>query len=450
MRALTAVASFPLAFALMAPAQAQEVLTGTAAFGSAAKDAPGVRRHITPADLPAPSLIENDHEEPDFKRLPEVVDAPEGKLPAVPEGFTVQVFARDLKEPRVIRIAPNGDIFVSDAGTGRVLVYEDSTTANPEAKPKVFAEGLDRPFGIAFYPPDKPQFVYVAAADQVVRYPYSEDNAETTGPAETIIADIPTQRHWTRDLVFSRDGKQLFVSIGSASNVADTMPDKTRDEIKDIEAKLGVGAAWGDEENRAVVRVTDAGGKNVRNFATGLRNCSGMTLQPNTDTLWCTGNERDHVGPNLVPDFLTTVQEGGFYGWPWYYIGANEDPAHKGQRPDLKDKVLVPDVLLQAHSSTLQLTFYDGDAFPAEYQGDIFATLRGSWNREDRTGYKVIRALMKDGKPTGVYEDFMTGFVLDEDKVWGRPAGIAVTQDGALLVSEDANGVIYKVTAAKK
>ena len=204
------------------------------------------------------------------------------------------------------------------------------------------------------------------------------------------------------------------------------MPEKTPEEIQAHEETHGVGAAWGDEENRAVVRVFDPDGANLRNYATGLRNCSGMAMQPGTGTLWCTGNERDHIGPNLVPDFLTTIQEGGFYGWPWYYTGGNEDPAHAGERPDLKDKVIVPEVLLQAHSSTMQIVFYDADAFPDEYRGDAFATMRGSWNRELRTGYKVIRALMEDGKPTGVYEDFMTGFVLDEEKVWGRPTGLAV------------------------
>jgi glucose/arabinose dehydrogenase len=173
-----------------------------------------------------------------------------------------------------------------------------------------------------------------------------------------------------------------------------------------------------------------------------------MAVQPGTGTLWCTGNERDHVGPNLVPDFLTTIEEGGFYGWPWYYTGGNEDPAHAGERPDLKDKVKVPKVLIQAHSSTLQMVFYDKDSFPAEYRGNAFATLHGSWNREHRTGYKVIRAIMKDGKATGVYQDFMTGFVLDEKTVWGRPAGIAEAKDGALLVSDDANGSIFRVAPA--
>ena len=205
-----------------------------------------------------------------------------------------------------------------------------------------------------FHPPSNPQHVYVAAANQVVRYPYRNGDRKATGPAEVMIPNIPTSRHWTRDLEVSRDGKRLFVSIGSASNVAAKMPQKSPEEIQAYEKTHGLGAAWGEEENRAVVRVFDPEGKTVRNYATGLRNCSGMAMQPGTDTLWCTGNERDHLGPNLVPDYLTTVRDGGFYGWPWYHTGGNEDPAHAGKRPDLKDKVLVPEVLIQAHSSTMQ------------------------------------------------------------------------------------------------
>jgi glucose/arabinose dehydrogenase len=426
--------------------QASDVRTGAAAFGTWESDAPGVSRHIRPTDLPQPSLTDNDPEAPDFENLAKVVPAPEGKMPAVPEGFKVQVVARDLNKPRVIRIAPNGDIFVAESGSGRVLVFPADAARGGPATPQVFAENLERPFGIVLFPPAEPRYVYVAAANQVVRFPYRVGDRRATGPAQVIIPDIPTQRHWTRDLAASRDGQRLFVSIGSASNVAAGMPTKSPEEIRAFEKTHGLGAAWGEEENRAVVRVFDPEGKTVRNYATGLRNCSGMAMQPGTDTLWCTGNERDHIGPELAPDYLTTVKEGGFYGWPWYYIGGNEDPAHAGKRPDLKDKVSVPDVLLQAHSSTLDLVFYDKEAFPAEYRGDAFATMHGSWNREGRTGYKVIRARMKDGKPTGVYEDFMTGFVLDKDTVWGRPAGIAVTQDGALLVSDDGNGTIYRVT----
>lgn len=445
MRASTVVMSIPFAFVLLAPLQAQEVLTGEAAFGTWEVDGPGVSRHITPADLPSPTLTDNDPEAPDFENMAEVIPAPAGKLPNVPEGFEVKVFASRLNQPRVIRVAPNGDVFVAESGSGRVLVFAVDAPRDGSATPEVFAEGLDKPFGIAFYPPAEPRYVYVGAANQVVRFPYHGSDRKATGPADVIIPDIPTQRHWTRDLAVSPDGQRLFVSIGSASNVAAAMPKKTEDEIKAFEKANGLGAAWGDEENRAGVRVFDAEGESVRNFATGLRNCSGMAIQPGTGTLWCTGNERDHVGPDLVPDFLTTIEAGGFYGWPWYYTGSNEDPAHAGERPDLKDKVKVPEVLIQAHSSALQLVFYDKEAFPAEFRGDAFATLHGSWNREHRTGYKVIRVRMKDGKPTGVYEDFMTGFVLDEKTVWGRPAGISVAQDGALLVSDDANGTIFRV-----
>jgi glucose/arabinose dehydrogenase len=446
MRASTALIGIPLALVLLAPVHAREVLTGADAFGTWKGDAPGVSRHIRAADLPPPTYHENDPEAADFDLKPKVVDAPQGRMPDVPKGFAVQVFATGLKKPRVIRIAPNGDTFVAESESGRVLIFSADAAKRGPATPEVFADNLERPYGIVFYPPKAPRHVYVAAANQVVRYPYRSGDRKATGAAEVIIADIPTSRHWTRDLEVSRDGKLLFVSIGSASNVAGAMPEKSREEIRAYEKTHGVGAAWGEEENRAVVRVFDPEGKGVRNYATGLRNCSGMAMQPGTDTLWCTGNERDHIGPNLAPDYLTTVKDGGFYGWPWYYIGGNEDPAHAGKRPDLKNKVIVPEVLIQAHSSTLDLVFYDADAFPAEYRGDAFATLHGSWNREGRTGYKVIRARVKGGKPTGVYEDFMTGFVLDENTVWGRPAGIAVARDGALLVSDDANGTIFRIT----
>jgi hypothetical protein len=444
MRASTILMSLPMAIVLLAPVHAEEVRTGADAFGTWEGDAPGVRRHIRPADLP-PAMNEGDPEKPDYERLPKVVDAPQGAMPDVPEGFRVQVLASGLNEPRVIRIAPNGDIFVAESGSGRVLVFPADLAGGAPANPEVFAENLEQPYGIVFHPPSEPQHVYMAAANQVVRFPYRDGDRKATGPAEVIVPDIPTKRHWTRDLEISPDGQRFFVSIGSASNVAAQMPEKTPEEIQAHEETHGLGAAWGEEENRAVVRVFDPEGTTVRNYATGLRNCSGMAVQPDTDTLWCTGNERDHLGADVPPDFLTTVQDGGFYGWPWYYIGGNEDPAHAGKRSDLKDKVIVPEVLIQAHSSILDVIFYDADAFPAEYRGDAFATLHGSWNREERTGYKVIRALMEDGKPTGVYEDFMTGFVLDEDTVWGRPAGIAVARDGALLVSDDANGTIFRV-----
>jgi glucose/arabinose dehydrogenase len=427
------------------PAQGQQSTPNRSRAGDGAEnDVPGQRYWITPENLPPP-VNEGDPEAPDFENSPTLVDQPRGRMPDVPEGFAVRVFARGLNQPRVLRTAPNGDIFVAESGSGRILVFAARSVRHLPARPVVFAGGMDRPFGIAFYPPNRPRYVYVAAANQVVRFPYRTGDRRARGAAEVIIADIPTERHWTRDVAVAPDGRHLFVSIGSASNVAGNMPEKSPEEIRAWEAAHGRGAAWGDEENRAVVRVFDPEGRTVRNYATGLRNCSGMTIQPRTNALWCTGNERDHLGADLVPDFLTKVRDGGFYGWPWYYTGGNEDPAHAGERPDLRDEVAVPNVLIQAHSSTMQMVFYDETVFPRQYRGDAFATLRGSWNREHRTGYKVVRAIMVNGRPTGVYENFMTGFVLDEERVWGRPTGIVVTHDGALLVSDDANGTIFRV-----
>jgi glucose/arabinose dehydrogenase len=429
--------------ASLALAQTGEVRTGAAALAGWKGDAPGVRRLITPADLPPPPAATDP--EKSVAGNVKVVAQPSGAVLKVPDGFAVQVFATGFKMPRTLRVAPNGDIFLAETGAGRVLVFRAGASA--PAKPEVFAENLDRPYGIAFHPPADPRHVYVGAANQVVRYPYRSGTARAAGPAEVIVANIPTERHFTRDLAASRDGARLFLAVGSASNLGVAgMPDMTAQQIKQHEATHGRGAAWGKEENRAVVRVFDPDGKNVRNYSTGLRNCSGLGLQPGTDKLWCVVNERDHLGPNLVPDHMVLLQEGAFYGWPWYYIGDHEDPALKGKRPDLKGQVRVPEVLFQSHSSALSVAFYDRDAFPAEYRGDAFVALHGSHSRPDRTGYKVIRVRMKDGSPTGEYEDFMTGFFVDNDQVWGRPAGVAVTGDGALLVSDDANGTIFRVT----
>jgi glucose/arabinose dehydrogenase len=429
---------------LASPALSQsgETRVGTAALGGWPSAAPGVRYHIGPSDLPTPPA--GTDPEKSVGQPAKVVQPPQGALPKVPDGFAVQAFASGFKRPRTLRVAPNGDVFLSESGAGRVLVFRAGGVA---AKPEVFAEGLDRPYGIVFQPPTDPRYVYVAAANQVVRYPYRSGDTKAAGPAEVIVGNIPTKRHWTRDLAVSRDGKRLFLSIGSASNLGvGGMPDMTPENIKQHEQTHGRGAAWGEEEDRAVVRVLDPDGKAVRNYATGLRNCSGLAMQPGTDKLWCVVNERDHVGPDLVPDHMVLVQEGGFYGWPWYYIGDNEDPALKGKRPDLKGHVRVPEVLFQSHSSALSVTFYDHDAFPAEYRGDAFVALHGSHSRPERTGFKVIRVPMKNGSPTGEHVDFMTGFMVDNDSVWGRPAGVAVTRDGALLVSDDANGTIFRVT----
>lgn len=421
-------------------ALADEVRTGAAAFGDWRSDRPGVQRQIRADDLPAPYATES------VATQPEVVERPKNRLPRVPSGFVTELVAEGLNIPRVLRTAPNGDIFIAESGAGQVRVLSAEG-----GRPAVFAQRLNRPYGIAFYPPGpEPRFVYVAETDKVVRFAYAAGDRQASGKGEVIVKGLPNGgSHWTRDIAFSPDGKQLFISVGSASNAGERMGDKSDKAIADWQGEHGLGSAWGSEAGRAAVLVADPEGRNLRTYAAGIRNCSGLAVAPATGQLWCATNERDGLGDNLPPDYATHVQEGGFYGWPWFYIGANPDPRHDGARADLKDHVTVPDVLIQPHSAPLGITFYDGEAFPTDYRGDGFVALHGSWNRGKPTGYKVVRLLMKDGKPTGAYEDFMTGFVLSDDALWGRPVGVATGKDGALYVSEDANGTVWRVRKVK-
>jgi glucose/arabinose dehydrogenase len=446
---LLIAAQFAAAIAMTAPAHAQNSsppadtpLTGKAAFGDWRADAPGVRRHISVGDLPPPFASASTR-----NRVEAVPAHSEGKLQA-PPGFEVKLFAKGLDAPRLIRTAPNGDIFAAESTSGRIRVLRPSGDGTSAAQMEIFASGLERPFGIAFYPNNgKPEWVYVANTNSVVRFPYQAGDLKARGPAEVVVPKLPSGGgHWTRDVVFSKDGSKMFVSVGSASNVADGMPKLDAAALQKWVAENPLGAAWGPETERADVLVFDPQGKNRRIFATGIRNCVGMDINPNTGDLWCSTNERDLLGDDLPSDYLTRVREGAFYGWPWYYIGAHEDPRRKGERPDLADKVTVPDVLLQPHSAPLGMVFYTGDQFPAEYRGQAFAASHGSWNRTTRTGYKIIRVITKDGVPTGEYEDFVTGFVINDANVWGRPVGVTVAKDGALLFSEDANGTIWRVS----
>ena len=292
---------------------------------------------------------------------------------------------------------------------------------------------------MAFYPPGPaPQWLYVAETNRVVRFPYRDGDTAARARPEVVVAELaPTSGgHTTRDVVFSLDGKRMFVSVGSQSNAAESLGKKSPDEMRAWAAAHPLGAAWGFEERRADVLVFEPTGGPGRIFATGLRNCVGMAVHPVSGDLWCSTNERDGMGDDLVPDYVTRVREGAYYGWPWYWLGDHEEPGLKGQRPDLAGKATVPDVLLQAHSASLGMTFRGGDAFAAEH---------GSWNRERRTGYKVIRVPTRNGVPSGEYEDFLVGFVLDARSVWGRPVGVAVAHDGALLVTEDAGGTVWRV-----
>ncbi|HLG88829.1 MAG TPA: sorbosone dehydrogenase family protein [Alphaproteobacteria bacterium] len=428
-------------------ARDESFLAGDQAYGDWHVDRPGVQRLITVKDLPPPFASKV------AANFPSIVSRPDGAIPNAPVGFKVELFAQGLDHPRAIRIAPNGDIFVAETRAGRIRVLRAANGAAKPALEENFASDLDAPFGIAFYPSGAdPQFVYVANTDSIVRFPYHSGDTKARGPAETIIKEIPTGGHSTRDIAFSPDGKRLYVSVGSETNVADGMERKSPEEIKMIESAHGLGASWGKEEGRAAVLWTDPDGKTgLHPFAQGIRNCAGLSVQPNTGDVWCVTNERDALGDNLPPDYATRVREGGFYGWPWYYIGAHEDPRHKGERPDLADKVIVPDVLIQPHSAPLQIAFYTGIQFPAPFRGAPFISLHGSWNRGTRTGYKVVCALLDaNGKPTGAYQDFLTGFVVSDSGVWGRPVGIAVAHDGALLVGEDAGGTIWRVTYTGK
>jgi len=441
-RPSVAVCAAAAAFLLTGPLVAQTagtLLEGKAAFGGWQADHPGVRRLIRPQDLPPPNPAQS------VGNNVALVPRTAAEKPIVPPGFAVNLFASGLAGPRLIRTAPNGDIFVAESRAGRVVVLRPA--GDRAARRSVFADGLDGPFGIAFYPPGPaPRWVYVGDTNAVVRFPYRDGDLAARGPVEIVVPHLPVGGHRTRDVVFSPEGRTMYVSVGSSGNDAESMEKWSGEALKTWQSTHPLGAAWGREADRADVLVFDPHGGNGRIFATGIRNCVGMALTPGTGQLWCSTNERDGLGNNLPPDYITRVREGAFYGWPWYYIGPHEDPRHKGERPDLADKVAIPDVLIQAHSASLQMTFYDGSQFPAEYRGNIFAAEHGSWNRSNRTGYKVIRVIVKDGVPTGEYDDFATGFVVNDTEAWGRPVGVAVDATGALLVSEDASGTIWRIS----
>lgn len=412
-----------------------KLLTGQEAIsGDWSTDTPGLRRLIKAADLPQP------YETKSVDNGPRMVPQPEGAWPQAPAGFKVEEYLSGLNNPRLLRTAPNGDVFVVESGPGRIRVLRAKDGANKPEMNEVFVENLQQPFGIAFYPSGaNPKYLYVANTDSVWRYPYKNGDLKASAKEEVIVNNIPGfgrlrgGGHWTRDIAFSKDNKKMYVSVGSFSNVM---------ENADI-----------DETRRADILEFNPDGTGERIFASGIRNAVGIAVNLTTGDLWASVNERDGLGDNLVPDYITRVKDSGFYGWPWYYIGPNQDPRHKGARPELRDKVIVPDVLLQSHSASLQMTFYDGKQFPKEFSGDAFAAEHGSWNRARRTGYKVIRVILKNGVPTGEYEDFLTGFVTPDGNVWGRVVGVTVAKDGSLLVTDDGGNKIWRVSydnSAKK
>jgi len=382
---------------------------------------PGQAHRITLEDLPAPFTTGS------ANNGPTVVLRPPDAWPKAPAGFKVTLYATGLGSARRIRRAPNGDLFVSEAAAGKIEIFRGLDKAGHPQRSAVFFSGLDRPFGIAFYPlGSDPRWVYVGTTDAVVRFPSRNGDLQARGPYEHIM-DLPKGGHANRDIQFEPDGRKMLVGVGSFSNADD--------------------ADSPSETNRADILECNPDGSDLQIYAYGIRNPSAIAFDPKTKMLWTTVNERDGLGDNLVPDYITHVQRGGFYGWPWWYMGGLQDPPLAGKHPELKDKVITPDVLLQPHNASVAIAFYEGRQFPAKFRGDIFAAEHGSWNRSVYSGYEVIRVpLHQRGKATGEYEDFLTGFVVDDKHVWGRPSGVAVGPDGSLFVTDDASNSIWRVT----
>lgn len=350
-------------------------------------------------------------------------EPPAGFLPTVPAGFHINIFATGFKVPRWLAVAPNGDIFVADMGANEVDVLRDPQNSGGAQQREVFFKGVQRPFGIAFHE----DYVYVGGTKELVRFRYDPRTSKRIGELEFLM-DLPRGGHDTRTVAFSADGKHVFVAVGSNSNI-DT----------------------GEDPVRAAITICDLDGKNARRYATGLRNPVGLAVEPNTGVLWTSVNERDELGDDLPPDYLTSVKDHGFYGWPYSYIGDNVDPRVKPQKPELVARAIVPDVLLGAHVAPLQFAFYTGTQFPESYRGGVFIAEHGSWNRATRAGYQVAFVAFSNGEPAAAPVPFMTGLVPDptKDYVYGRPVGVAVAADGSLLVSDDGAKVIYRISAAQ-
>lgn len=370
----------------------------------------------------------------DAEKRSEIIGWSDGQTPKAPEGFMVTKFADGLKHPRNIYLAPNNDIFIAESddkekSANQITILRDTNNDGKPDVQEVFLTGLNQPYGMLVYG----GYFYVGNTDGIVRYPYKEGQTKLTGKGEKILG-LPAggyNHHWTRNFILGPDNK-IYISVGSASNVGEY--------------------GMEEEERRANILVINPDGSGEHVYASGLRNPVGIDFEPTTNVLWTSVNERDNLGDNLVPDYLTSVKKGGFYGWPYAYFGQNEDPRRKGERPDLVKKTIVPDVSLGSHTSSLGLAFYDHDAFPEKYRNGAFVGQHGSWNRSEFSGYKVLFVPFRNGKPAGKPEDFLTGFIADGESsdVYGRPVSIAVLPDGAMLVSDDAGNTIWRVTAQKQ
>jgi glucose/arabinose dehydrogenase len=370
---------------------------------------------IQPSQLPPPGATRSS------SNPPRIVPQPANARLNLPPGFEISIWAEGgLENPRRLALAPNGDVFLADSRSGRILVFRDPRNTGKATERFVFASGLSLPFGMAFHG----DYLYVGQTDALVRFRYRPGQTKADGDPEKL-AGLPGRGHWTRNIAFTPDAGKVLITVGSASN------DST-----------------GEDPMRAAISEYNPGGSGHRLFATGTRNPIGLAFYPGTSRLWTVVQERDGLGDDLPSDYLTHVQDGAFYGWPYAYIGPHPDPRNAQQRPDLVKKTVTPDVLLQAHSAPMDVVFYQGRMFPKEYQGDAFVSLHGSWNRSRRTGYKIVRVPFHGGKPAGGYDDFITGWMLSPDSpdVWGRPVGLLVLKDGSLLIADDGANRIWRVT----
>lgn len=401
---------------------------------------------IAPPPLPAPFAT------PWYRKVTRVVTMPDGHQLTVPAGFTVTLFADHLQLARFMAVAPNGDVFLSEPVSrtaGRITILRDADHDGVAETRETFATGLNRPFGLAFWK----NYLYVGNNDSVIRFAYTSGQIKAEGGPEKI-ADLPPSdaaldqdtadrlhiplnqtrgyNHWTRNVIFNAAGAKLYVTIGSATNAT---PENQPGRVE-----------------RAAIHEYNPDGTGHRLFASGLRNPVGLAFAPGTNTLWAAVNERDQLGDDLVPDFITSIRAEGFYGWPYSYIGQHVDPTVTTPRPDLVAKAIVPDVLLPSHSAALGLLFYTGTQFPAEYRNGAFVALHGSINRSKLSGYSVARVPFRNGKPAGPPENFLTGFIArdDEEKeAWGRPVGLLQLPDGSLLVSDDGGNRVWRVSYTK-
>lgn len=398
-------------------------LTGMNAFTDYSKEQPGICRTLLASDLPLPFITG------DASNYSTAASRQSGQLPTVPTGFKVTLYASGFANARYILPAANGDLLVSQPGSGSIVVLRGVNANGGVISTSTYASGLESPYGMAFYPSaSAPQFLYVASTDTLQRFPYAVGDLTASAPPTTLATDLPGGgNHTTRSLVFTQEATpRLLIGVGSASNVTNTDTDP-------------------NEFHRANILAYSVSGAFQSIYASGTRNPVGLALD-SSGRVWISVNERDDLGDNLPSDYVTHITENAFYGWPWYYNGPNADPRLPNNHPELAAQTVVGDTLLQPHFAPLQIAFYTGQQFPTPYHGDLFVASHGSWNKAIRAGYELLRVRMVNGVATGGYEDFMGGFVNADGTVWGRPAGVATGADGALYVSDDLNNIIWRIT----